>query len=247
MFSQNALSLNSATEADSDTTESDLGAPNGSGPDDGGMRAVIRHLDFRLLSVLIGDLDLAAHLIPKVRGLLNGEAAASILNSSESSQDNSRSDEDDEGSNGKQRASGSSSSAPTNGNLPSNSSKRKHGRGSANSDEREEGKRSKTSRRGSERNSGDNPDQSPDPDSHGSPKDDATKDPSKDPDKSPDNPGWDPGGDPGDDPSLTLPLDPLPNFACPFYKLDPRKYGPWTDTKFEKCPGSRITELRRIK
>ncbi|PMD31495.1 hypothetical protein L207DRAFT_189298 [Hyaloscypha variabilis F] len=39
----------------------------------------------------------------------------------------------------------------------------------------------------------------------------------------------------------------MPYFACHFYKLDPVKYGIWTDIKYEKCPGSRITELRRIK
>jgi len=38
-----------------------------------------------------------------------------------------------------------------------------------------------------------------------------------------------------------------PNFACHFYKLNWKKYSPWADQKYEKCTGSRITELRRIK
>jgi hypothetical protein len=54
-------------------------------------------------------------------------------------------------------------------------------------------------------------------------------------------------GAPGNNPSIIEPLDTPKFFACHFYKLDARKYGPWTDMKYENCPGSHIMELRRIK
>lgn len=50
------------------------------------------------------------------------------------------------------------------------------------------------------------------------------------------------------DPNIGVPLSASPKFfACPFYKLDPGKYGPWTDIKFKSCPGFHFTELRYIK
>ncbi|PMD33108.1 hypothetical protein L207DRAFT_175446 [Hyaloscypha variabilis F] len=76
------------------------------------------------------------------------------------------------------------------------------------------------------------------------------KDPYRSPNRNPDDPGDDPGDDPrdepGDEPTPAESRD-KPNFACHFYKLNPGKYGIWTDDKYKECPGSRITELRRIK
>lgn len=66
-------------------------------------------------------------------------------------------------------------------------------------------------------------------------------------DSSSKKPRRDGGGDPDDDPgSMGTPRD-TPNFACHFHKLNPRKYGPWTDQRYEKCTASRIKQLRRIK
>jgi hypothetical protein len=57
----------------------------------------------------------------------------------------------------------------------------------------------------------------------------------------------DPSGDPGDDPHVTPSPGTSFYFACHFYKFDSRKFGPWTDDKYEKCPCSHITELRHIR
>jgi hypothetical protein len=67
---------------------------------------------------------------------------------------------------------------------------------------------------------------------------DAYQNPNKNPDE--------PGGDPGE-PSLTAPPGTPQNFACHFFKLDHVKYGPWTHKIYDKCPSTRMTELRRIK
>jgi len=230
IFSICVAPTDSATKFDSENTESD-----GSEPDNGGINEVVQRLNCRLLSVLSGDLDLAAFLIPKIHDLLNGEDEAGILSFSRPSQQNFVNDQGDEGLKGKKRASDGSSSTPINRNAPSGSSPQNHGRGSGESDRRGEGSSFKRPRRESDGNSGGTPDGSPD----GNP----IENPGGDPGKNPDNPG----GEPGDDPSLVEPPNTLPNFACHFFKLDPRKYGPWTGSKYEKCPGSRITELRRIK
>lgn len=73
----------SATKFDSENTES-----NDSEPDDGGINEVVQRLNCGLLSVLSGDLDLAARLIPKIHDLLNGEDEAGFLSFSRSSQQN---------------------------------------------------------------------------------------------------------------------------------------------------------------
>ncbi|KAE9366629.1 hypothetical protein N431DRAFT_562011 [Stipitochalara longipes BDJ] len=53
---------------------------------------------------------------------------------------------------------------------------------------------------------------------------------------------------PGDNKNIIEPLGSPPRlFACHFHKLDPRKYGPWTDIKYDKCSSSHITQLRHIK
>jgi hypothetical protein len=70
---------------------------------------------------------------------------------------------------------------------------------------------------------------------------------SRDRGRNPNDPNGDPGGDPGDDPSLTEVPGGPPDFACHFHKLDPIKYGPWTDSKYGKCHASTIKALRRIK
>jgi hypothetical protein len=38
-----------------------------------------------------------------------------------------------------------------------------------------------------------------------------------------------------------------PTFACHFYKMDPNKYGPWTERKYRTCVAPSVRELRRIK
>ncbi len=51
-----------------------------------------------------------------------------------------------------------------------------------------------------------------------------------------------------EDPNISDPLLASQKFfACHFYKLDPRKYGPWTDLKFASCPSLHVTKLRYIK
>jgi hypothetical protein len=36
-------------------------------------------------------------------------------------------------------------------------------------------------------------------------------------------------------------------FACPFYKRDPRRYGPWTNIRYRPCVGPGTPEFRRLK
>jgi hypothetical protein len=38
-----------------------------------------------------------------------------------------------------------------------------------------------------------------------------------------------------------------PKFACPFYKMDPRSYGPWENIKYRPCVGPGTPEFRRLK
>lgn len=247
-FSQKTLGVDSATEVDNESTESDLDGSDGSGSEDVGTRAVIQLLDIRLLSIVSGDLDLAARLLPKIHHLLNGDDTTGVLSLTNSLRKNTINDQDDEGSKGKQRESESSASAPGNRNSGSGSSPRKHGRGSGDSSGRGQGSNSnKRPRRGGGGSSGNTPDGGPsgDPDEGpandpgGSPRDDGFRYPDK-------SPGA-PGGDPGDDPSVAESPGPPLNFACPFFKFDLIEFGPWTDEKYDKCPGSRIKELRHIK
>ena len=248
IFSLGTAPLDSTTDFDSQNTESDS-----SGSSEEPTNEVVKNLDCRLLSVLNGNLDLAARLMPKIHNLLNEEDRLPSIGNSVFQHENRLSNVKSKGSNGKQMVSGDSSSAPTSKNGPSEGSPQKHGRGSEECDGQEEGNSSncKRHRQGSEGGSEDthggdsegDPVENPGADTVGTPGDDTFSHPYGAPDKNPE----DPGGDPGDDPSLAESLDNVPNFACHFYKLDPIKYGPWTDNKYEKCPGSRITALRRIK
>jgi hypothetical protein len=74
-FSLREESSDNATDLDSWAAESD-----NSGSDDDEINDVIQMLDIRLISVLGGDLDLAARLIPKIHDLLDSDLDAGIPN-----------------------------------------------------------------------------------------------------------------------------------------------------------------------
>jgi hypothetical protein len=194
----------SATELDSEITDSDSDDLDDFETDDGGIDNLVRILDSRLLSALSCNLDLAARLIPKIHHLFNGGKDALGGKFAGSNCRNGTNEQQENESTNYEATSGGSSSAPIDQNLPPSSRLRKHGR-----------------------DSGDN---------YGGRKDNNSKKPRGDPDGSPD-----------DDPSPAGSTGGLPDFACHFHKLDPTKYGPWTDRKYKQCTGSSITELRRIK
>jgi hypothetical protein len=212
---------------------------------------VIHMLDIHLVSVLSGNLDLAARLIPKIHDLLDGEDAGNPDFLGSRNQD-FFSHHGGERSKGKQGASGGTSSALANRNAPSSSSPQKHGRGSEDSNGRGEGNDpNKKPRRESDRNSGNSGNTVPDGNPARTPNSNPVESPSDDPGgiigdntdivpygRDPDNPGEDPAPmDPPDEP---------PDFACHFHKRDHIKYGPW-NKKYAMCVSSRMTQLRRIK
>ncbi|KIN03488.1 hypothetical protein OIDMADRAFT_26180 [Oidiodendron maius Zn] len=248
-FSHRTLSLESATDA-SDDTESDQDGSNWSGPDDGGISEVVRMLDCRLLSLLTGNLDLASLLIPKIHYLLNTEDDLEIVRILSSFDQTGIDYLENKGPAVTQRTFGVPSRA-VNQNSNSNSSLQKHGRDSGGSNGAGEGSNSKRPRRQIDETPSADPSGNSDGDpvdNRGSesgeiPSNDVVRDPTGDKRRDPN----DPDRDPGDDPSCVEISDTPPDFACHFHKLNPLKYGPWTDRKYEKCPGSRITELRRIK
>ena len=247
IFSHNGTQhSDSATDFGTENTETtDSG---GSTVDDGESNKVVRLLDYQVLSLLNDDLELAARLIPKIHDRLRVEGGVWIGDTES---------QDEDGINiaghsrcvGKQQASGSSCSPH------SGSSSGKHGRTSRGSRKRDEGRSSnKRSRRGTGGSSGghsENPDgngngdssENPTGDPSGSSMDNEVRDAYQNPDKKPGNPE----GDPGSDPSITTSVGNSFNFACHFYKYDPTRFSFWTDEKYEKCPGSRITQLRHIK
>jgi len=124
IFSLRESAYESATDIDSQNTESDDSAS-----DARGINEVIHMLDIHLVSVLSGNLDLAARLIPKIHDLLDGEVAGNPAFLGSRNQD-FFSHHGGEQSKGKQGTSGGTSSALTNRNAPSSSSPQKHGRGS---------------------------------------------------------------------------------------------------------------------
>jgi hypothetical protein len=213
---------------------------------------VIRLLDISLISMLRADLDLAAWSIPKIHQHMNEEDATNISILMNCLQKNSIRDQYVGGSRDKQCASGSSSTAPASRNTRVESSSRKHERDCGEpSGSGQGGGPNKRSRRGLDGNSSNDPDEGsnrdPDEGPSGHPDESVKNGEVDDSYGNPDRKPGEPGGDPGDDPSgVEAPGNPL-NFACPFYKFDPRKFGPWTDDKYGKCPGSRIKKLRHIK
>lgn len=220
--------------------------------DDDGTSTVIRLLDISLISMLRADLDLASWSIPKIHQLLNEEDASNIFTLTNCLQKNSMKDQDEGGSRDKQCASGSSSTAPASRNTRFGSFSRKHERDFGEpSGSGQGGSPNKRSRRGLDGNSSNDPDEDsngdPDEGPSGHPDESAKNDEVDNSYGNPEINSGEPGGDPGDDPSaVETPGNPL-NFACPFYKFNPRKFGPWTDDKYGKCPGSRIKKLRHIK
>jgi hypothetical protein len=238
----NLSSTDSSTSFDKEST-----GPDSSSSDDGNVNEVVHLIECRLLSIFSGDLDLAARLIPKIHAQLNGEDKLSSFISTVAHHQKNLNYVDDGRSSGEQRTSGQSSAATTNKHVP-----QKRGRDSKDPDEHGDGDNCKRHRGGSDEDSGDtpkantdgDPSETPGADPGGSSSSDFTfNSPDGGSGKSPN----DPNGDPGDDPNSVGSSESLPNFACHFYKLNFRKYGPWTDTKYEKCPTSRITDLRRIK
>jgi len=217
-FSLREESSDSVTDLDCWTAESD-----DSESDDEELN-VIQLLDIRLVSVLSGDLDLAARLIPKIHDLLDSEIHAEIPDFTDSTIQDYTSHQGGGANKGKQRASGSSSSGGSNesdeGSNPSKKPRREPGRNPGSSGNGDSG------------NTGDGQDGSTiDPISSGS-----TADIDRD--------AGDPG-DPGDEPvEEDLPSDPI--FACHFQKRDHIKYGPW-NKKYVMCSSCRMEELRRIR
>jgi hypothetical protein len=234
-FSLREESSDIVTDLDGWTAESD-----DSESDDEELN-VIQLLDIRLVSVLSGDLDLAARLIPKIHDLLDSEIHAEIPDFTDSTIQDYTSHQGGGANKGKQRASGSSSSGRSNWTGSSGSSQGKHGRDSGGSNEsdewsnpsnkprREPGRNPGSSGNGDSGNTGDGQDGSTiDPISSGS-----TADIDRD------------AGDPGDEPvEEDLPSDPI--FACHFQKRDHIKYGPW-NKKYVMCSSCRMEELRRIR
>lgn len=227
-----------ATDLDSWAAESD-----NSGSDDEEINDVIQMLDIRLVSVLGGDLDIAARLIPKIHDLLDSDLDAGIPNFSEPFDQDYTSHQGGGGSKGKQKASGGSPSAPSNQNASSGSSPQKHGRASEDSNERRDGRNSnKRPRREPDRNSDLNGNGSADENGADDQKEGASdmneSCPSADVDRDP--------GDPRDDPvHADVPSEP-PDFACHFHKRDHINYGPW-NKKYAMCSSCRMEKLRRIK
>jgi hypothetical protein len=219
------------------------------GPDDVRIHVVLQMLDIHLVSVFRDDLDLASRLVPKIHNLIHRENEAGLITFSSTSQQDYTSQQGDDGSYVKR---GGSSTTPDNRCTPSSSSQQKRGLSSGERDKDRQGSNFKRHRRESDGNVGYTP--NPDEGSERAPEEGSDDDsgvdnieddknsPERDPDK---NPG-EPGGDPGE-PSLTDPPDTPRNFACHFFKLDHVKYGPWAHNKYDKCPSTRMIELRRIK
>jgi hypothetical protein len=246
IFSLREPAYESATDIDSQNTESDDSAS-----DAGRINEVIHMLDIHLVSVLSGNLDLAARMIPKIHYLLDGEDAGNPAFLGSRNQD-FFSHHGGERSKGKQGTSGGTSSALANRNAHSSSSSQKHGRGSEDSNGRGEGDDpNKKPRRESNRNSGNGGNTVPGGNPAGAPNSNPVENPSEDPDGViGDNTDIVPSGrdpdDPGADPApVDLPDEP-PDFACHFHKRDYIKYGPW-NKKYAMCVSSRMTQLRRIK
>jgi hypothetical protein len=107
-FSLREESSDSVTDLDGWTAES-----SDSESDDEELN-VIQLLDIRLVSVLSGDLDLAARLIPKIHNLLESEIHAEIPDFTDSTIQDHTSHQGGGANKGKQRASGSSSSGRSN-------------------------------------------------------------------------------------------------------------------------------------
>jgi hypothetical protein len=238
----NLFSTDRSTNLDRESTGLDS-----SSSDDGDFNEVVHLIECRLLSIFSGDLDLAARLIPKIHAQLNGDDKLSSFVSAVAHDQKNLNYVNDGRSSGEQRTSEQSSATITNKHIT-----QKRGRDCKDPDEHGDGDNGKRHRGGSDEDSGDTPQgntdgepsEAPGADPGGSISSGFTLDsPDGGSGKSPN----DPNGDPGDDPNSAGSSESLPNFACHFYKLDFRKYGPWTDTKYEKCPTSRITDLRRIK
>jgi len=200
-------------------------------------------LDRHLLSVLDGRLDLAAFLIPEIHDRMDEGVLPPACNLGLNFHRPVKYDDlEDDNAKGKQRASGPSQSKTGGRRLPPSSTR---GEGSGDSQGCEDGgnrKRQRQSGGNSEGASGGDGGNGSASNRRGN----TGKDPYRSPNRNPDDLGDDPGDETGDEPAPAESLD-IPNFACPFYKLDPGKYGIWTDDKYKECPGSRITELRRIK
>jgi hypothetical protein len=227
-FSQKHSDFDSATDVDSEDSESDLSGSDGSVSGGVAIDTVVSALDVHLVLILGSRLDLAARLIPRIYGQFYKEDEASIFGVLKSDPENCPNDGEEEVSKGKERASLIQQSSN------SDSSARKHGRSSGNSpgkDMEKSNNSNKRSRRGRGSDKGQVNDGSPNP--------------TDAPDGSADDPD-DPDEDPGDDPNLfNNAVDP-PDYACHFHKRNPEKYSPYKK-KYAKCLSSCITELRRIK
>jgi hypothetical protein len=248
IFSRNGTQCSdSATDFGTENTETT--DSSGSTVDDSESNEVVHLLHYQVVSLLNDDLELAARLIPKIHDRLREEGGLAWIGDTGSQDEDGISIAGHSRCEGKQQASGSSCSPH------SESSSGKRGRASRDSRRGDQGsssnKRSRRGRGGSSGSHSEDPDgsgngdssETPTGDPSGSSIDNEAGDAYQNPDKSP----GDPEGDPGSDPSITKSAGHPFNFACHFYKFSPTRFCFYADEKYEKCPGSRITELRRIK
>ncbi len=250
--SSNGGEISSSTSAKIDSVTDRRGdkmALNFSDSGAGEAEQVVRMLDCHLVTVLNGSLDLAAGLIPRIHDRMNQEE--DLVSSCDSGPDYGPGFDKSLNINhphytrskAKQQASGYSAPTTSRGKSGSGRSSQRDVRGSGKSQKQDESGDRKRRKRSTDANSGGAPEGnaghgSSDPNRRGK----NGKGPQRNPDRNPDDPGEDPGDEPASAGSINV-----PNFACHFYKLDPVKYGIWTDIKYENCPGSRIKELRHIR
>jgi hypothetical protein len=202
-FSDRIICADSATDVDTESTDSGEDGSVSSDSDNDDMSDTTRILESHLFSLLHFNLNVAARLVPRIHYLVNNEYEAGFgrvtkLNDEEKGNGAGKSGPDT------QRPSQDSSSRMVGRDASFNKRPQKHDRDSGESDGEEKNDNFKKPRR-------------------------------------------DGGGDPDDDPSAGESSREPQNFACHFHKLNPIKYGPWADKRYEKCTGSRIPEIRRIK
>ncbi|PMD31496.1 hypothetical protein L207DRAFT_189309 [Hyaloscypha variabilis F] len=202
-------------------------------------------LDVRLVSVLSGNLDLAARLIPKLHAVLDEDNDSVDCTVTDPTSDHHTSHQGGWESKGKETASGGCSSGRANQYSPSGSSPGKRGRGSGGVNGQNKGdKPSKKPRNDSAGNSGEDSNENPGQ-REGDFQNDIAGSHTNGPFFNQQNRTSDP---PEDDPGpadLFVSGDP-PEWACHFHKRDHITYGPW-NRKYASCFCSPRKQLRRIK
>jgi len=232
-----------------DSSATDVGSQNSvsddSDSDDGGISDVVQMLDVRLVSVLSGNLDLAARLIPKLHAALDEDNDSVDCTVTDPTSDHHTSHQGGGESKGKETASGGCSSGRANQYSRSGSSSRKRGRGSGGVNRQNKGdKPSKKPRNDSAGNSGEDSNENPGQ-GEGNSQNEVAGSHTNGPSFNQQNRTSDP---PEDDPGpadLFVSGNP-PEWACHFHKRDHITYGPW-NRKYASCFCSPRKQLRRIK